>query len=150
MKKFSKFRATTLNASRAFTLIELLISMAIVSILIAIALPSYQNYTRRAHYSQIVQAVAPFRLGVDECFQITGSLDDCSAGKNGIPNNIAAGDGVGLVDSITTENAGKITVTPREQFGIKTTDTYILTPTISQNQLTWQASGGGVDNGYAN
>jgi type IV pilus assembly protein PilA len=132
-----------------FTLIELLIAMAIISILIAIALPSYQNYTRRAHYSQIVQAMAPFRLGLDECFQIMGSLDECTAGKNGVPNNIASGTGVELLDSIIVATGGTITATPRELYGIKATDTYILTPTIQQNQLTWTASGGAVDNGYA-
>lgn len=133
-----------------FTLIELLIAIAIVGILIAVAIPSYQNYLRKAHFTEVVQATAPYKLGIEECFQIMGGLDSCKAGTNGVPKNIDAGNGVGLVDSLIVGDSGKVTVTPKALFGIVATDTYIITPTITNNQLTWASSGGGVDNGYAN
>ena len=133
-----------------FTLIELLISIAIVGILVAIALPSYQSYTRKAHYTEIVQAAAPYKLGIDECFQINSSLDNCKAGTNDVPANIDSGKGVGLVDSVTVGDNGVITVTPKALYGITPNDTYILTPEIQNNQLIWTASGGGVTDGYAN
>lgn len=134
-----------------FTLIELLIAIAIVGILTAVAIPSYQKYTRKAHYTEIVQAVAPYKLGMEECFQLTDDLNNCQAGRNGVPQNIAAGGGNGLVDNIMVGGGtGIITVTPRDLYGIKPTDTYIITPTIRNNQLIWSTSGGGVDNGYAN
>lgn len=133
-----------------FTLIELLIAIAIIGILAAVGIPSYQSYTRKAHYTEIVQASAPYKLGVEECYQVNGSLDVCQAGTNGVPQNIAAGSGVGLVDSIIISDGAVITITPKNQFGIKDTDTYILTPTVQSNQLVWAASGGGVTNGYAN
>lgn len=132
-----------------FTLIELLIAIAIVGILVAIAIPSYNKYTRRAHYAEIVQAASPYKLGVDECYQIMGSLSECQAGVNGVPNSITGGEGVGLVDSITVTDAGTIIVTPRSQNGFVAADTYELIPEITNGRLTWKSAGGGVEKGYA-
>jgi len=134
---------------KGFTLIELLIAIAIIGILTAVAVPSYESYTRKAHYTEIVQAITPYKLGVEECFQITADLTVCKAGKNGVPKNIEAGSGPGLIDSILITDNGKITVTPRNKFGIKAQDNYILTPTIDKGHLSWASSGGGVDQGYA-
>lgn len=134
--------------SLGFTLIELLIAIAIVGILTAIALPSYQKYTRRAYYTEIVHAIAPFKLGVVECFQTTDDLKSCQPGKNGVPPNIESGNGVGLIDSIIVAN-GIITATPRNKNGIKATDNYILNPEIKNGQLTWKIEGGGIKAGYA-
>ncbi len=134
---------------KGFTLIELLIAIAIVGILTAIAIPSYQKYTRRAHYIEIVQATSPFKLGVEECFQTTDGLENCQPSAHGIPANIEPGNGLGIIDSIIVEN-GVITVTPRNLHGIKPTDTYILSPKPKNNQLEWSVKGGGKKAGYVN
>lgn len=134
---------------KGFSLIELLIVIVIIGVLVAIAMPSYQLYTRRAHYTEVVQAAAPFKLGVQECYHLTGALIDCNSGKNGIPPTIAAGEGPGLVNGASV-TAGTITITPRELYGIKPNQTYILVPTIAHNTLTWISGGGGVESGYAN
>jgi type IV pilus assembly protein PilA len=133
---------------QGFTLIELLITITIIGILIAIAIPSYQNYTRRAHYTEIVQSAAPYKLGIEECYQITSDLHLCQSGQNGVPKNTESGAGSNLIDSILVTD-GKITITPRDKYGIKPIDNYILAPKIDNNQLSWITSGGGVERGYA-
>ena len=130
-----------------FTLIELLIAIAIVGILVAVAVPSYQKYTKKAHYTSVVQAAAPFKIGLEECFQIMGDLSECSGGQNGVPSNITEGEG--LVQSVTVGSEGKIVVVPKNKYGITSSDLYELVPTVKNGHLIWTSQGEGVKKGYA-
>lgn len=132
-----------------FTLMELLIAIAIVAILAAIAIPSYLTYVRKSQFSEIVQTADTLKVSVAQCAQRLGDPATCVGGSNGIPANIAAGTGVGQVDSVTVTAGGVITVTPRATNGFVAGDTYILTPNYTANGITWTASGGGCTNGYA-
>src|SRR5690349_24855635 len=73
-----------------FTLIELMITVFIIGILAAIAIPSYQRYTRKAYYVSIVRATAPYKMAVELCEHRLGTLTGCSAGSYNIPASVSA------------------------------------------------------------
>lgn len=131
---------------RGFSLMELLIAIVIISIISAVAIPSYLNYTRKAHYSEVVKATAIYKIGVVECFHEIGQLSGCNGGMHGIPTDIV--EVVGAIANLSVKD-GVISVSPAEKNGIKTTDTYILKPEIKSGMIVWQSSGGGVSQGYA-
>ena len=68
-----------------FTLIELMIVIAIIGILSAIALPSYQDYTRRARFAEVIAATAPFKIAVSMALQQGIEPASLETGAQGIP-----------------------------------------------------------------
>ena len=117
-----------------FTLIELMITIAIVGILAAIAVPSYLTYTEKARFSEVVMATSPFKMAVDVCNQEEGALTACANGQNGVP---AAAGALGEVASVSVSATGTITATGSNGF------TYILVPTrdAGSGKLTWALAG---------
>lgn len=134
------------NVQAGFTLMELMITVAIVGIIAAIAIPSYLDYTKKAYYSEIVRVTGPYAVGVAECYHTLGSLTGCNAGTNGIPAAIAAA--TGGIATLDVTN-GVITVTPVATHGIESGDTYVMKPSFNNNVISWATSGGGVSKGYA-
>lgn len=68
-----------------FSLFELMIAIAIIAILTAIALPTYQRYIKKAAMTEMLQVSAPYRTSVEICMIEQGDLKNCSEGQNGIP-----------------------------------------------------------------
>lgn len=127
------------QAQRGFTLIELMIVVAIVGILAAVALPAYQSYSARAKFSEVIQATSALKTAVELCATDLGTVTGCTGGSNGIPADVASGQSQ-YVASLTTLN-GAITATAvgssaTASKGLKG-ETYILTPTFTDGKVKW-------------
>ncbi|MDX1810492.1 MAG: pilin, partial [Gammaproteobacteria bacterium] len=63
----------TKKAQKGFTLIELMIVIAIVGILAAVAVPMYSDYTNKAKFSEVMAAAGPIKTAIEMCYQINQS-----------------------------------------------------------------------------
>jgi type IV pilus assembly protein PilA len=81
------------NAQKGFTLIELMIVVAIIGILAAVAIPAYSNYTKKAKFTEVVNATQAIKTAVESCASDQASTLTCLAGSNGIPVAIGASSG---------------------------------------------------------
>ena len=125
--KFTRFKR---RVQKGFTLIELMIVVAIIGILAAIALPAYQDYTARAKFAEVFSVAAAYKTPIALCNQVTGTLTGCNLGTNGIPDTqkTAHVESVDVVD-------GKITIIP--SVTTNALSTYILQPVEGPATLIW-------------
>jgi type IV pilus assembly protein PilE len=74
-----------MRPSRGFTLVELLIAMAVVALLTAVALPSYTSYVKRSKIPVALDGLSALSTRMEQCFQDTGTYTGCSPCGNSIP-----------------------------------------------------------------
>ncbi|NQZ25903.1 MAG: prepilin-type N-terminal cleavage/methylation domain-containing protein [Colwellia sp.] len=126
------------STQKGFTLIELMIVVAIIGILAAVAIPQYREYTRNATAQSTITEAGAYKLAVSLCIQTNGGVAaGCDAGGNRIP---AA---TGIVTGVTD---GVIAITLGDIDGDGTDETVINTPVPTDTLVTWTiTSAGGTD-----
>jgi type IV pilus assembly protein PilA len=124
--------------AHGFSLIELMIVVAIIGILSVIAIPSYQNYTERARFAEVIAATAPFKTAISLALQQGAPLNELSNNAHGIPAEPTATKNLA---SIKVEN-GVVTATATS---IASGSTYILKP--NSDGSAWAVEGSCVKAG---
>ena len=125
------------KVQQGFTLIELMIVVAIIGILAAVAIPAYNNYTKKARFSEVLSIGDSYKLAVAVCYTDTNDLTTCDAGANGIP--AAAASTTSLAAGMTVTD-GVITMTGTTAAGGYTS---VLTPALNaaQSAIIWTQGG---------
>jgi type IV pilus assembly protein PilA len=117
---------------QGFTLIELMIVVAIIGILAAVALPAYKDYTLKAKVSEVVLAASAARTCVSEVYQSYGSMP-ASVTSCGSTNATK------FAGAVTVSSTGAITVAGQSDVSMVTVS---LTPGISGSVIaSWTCSG---------
>lgn len=136
-----------------FTLIELMIVVAIVAILAAVALPAYQTYTLRAKFSEVIAASGPAKTAIEVCVQSAdGTIDLTSthagcvtAGINALSSGIASAN-TNIVDNDSTNSTVAasgakgvvITVTSGSDFDSLGNPEFVMVGTVEDSkQINW-------------
>src|ERR1700694_1591809 len=128
------------RVQQGFTLIELMIVVAIVGILAAIALPAYQDYTIRARVSEALATAGACKTQIAEYMASRGALPAnlSESGCSDVPSKYALAPIVGAgVITMTTSGAAEL--------GLAANTTFKLTPVLSGTNITeWSCTAGTI------
>ncbi|MBH0059280.1 pilin [Pseudoalteromonas sp. SWXJZ94C] len=125
-----------------FSLIELMIVIAIMGILISLALPAYNNHYKRSKFVEVVLATNTLQRNVEICFYTKHALANCDTfAKLGANKSDYISPKFISNIEISTSSNYQITATASGEASISSSgDTYIMLATIRSNQLQWALS----------
>ncbi len=128
------------KTQKGFTLIELMIVIAIIGILAAVAVPQYGQYTKRAKFAEVVSATAPLKTGIEVCVQENQALGSCDTFDEIGVTKASVEVGANVNTAEITASTAVVTMTAVAALNDAT---YIATPTYDNaaNTLVWAITG---------
>ncbi len=131
------------KVQQGFTLIELMIVVAIIGILAAVAIPAYQDYTIRSHVTEGLNLAAAAKTAVSEFFASRGTLPASNASAGVASAQSIRGN---AVDQVAVGAGGAITIT--YSLASIAAKTITMTPTTAGGAIAWNCTGGNLENKY--
>ncbi len=127
------------QTQKGFTLIELMIVIAIIGILAAVAVPQYGNYTKRAKFGEVIAATSPVKTGVDVCLQTEQAVANCDTYDEIGVSKAAVEGGVNVASAVLSAAGDVITLTMTGDGTSVNGATFVIDGTYSNtaNTMTW-------------